>query len=98
MPRARRIDDWRGGYGYQSVTRAAALRAAIAGQAGDMVAALARALYKVSITGPATTPPGALGFLGGGGDRAHRETVERIRRLVALSESGEFPEEPRGTA
>jgi Zn-dependent protease with chaperone function len=60
--------------------------------------ALARALYKVTLTGTTTAPPGAVGFLGGEGSRAQRETVERIRRLVALSESGRFPEEQRGSS
>jgi len=58
--------------------------------------ALARALYKVSLGGSVASPSGVVGFLGGGDGRAHRETVERIRRLVALSESGRFPEEQRG--
>jgi Zn-dependent protease with chaperone function len=60
--------------------------------------ALARALYKVSLNGSISPPPGFLGFLGSNGGRAQRETVERIRRLVALSESGRFPEEQRGSA
>jgi Zn-dependent protease with chaperone function len=58
--------------------------------------ALARALYKVSLGESAAPPTGALGFLGVEGGRARQETVERIRRLVALSESGRFPEEQRG--
>lgn len=51
--------------------------------------ALARALYKVSTF---SDPPGrpSVGFLGGGGRRGKREAMERIRRLVALSESPEF--------
>ena len=57
---------------------------------------LARALYKVSLRGGPAPPVGALGFLGGGGRRQHRETLERIRRLVALAESGRYPEEERG--
>jgi hypothetical protein len=36
----------------------------------------------------------APGFLGTGGARGRRQAVERIRRLVALAESGRFPEEP----
>jgi Zn-dependent protease with chaperone function len=59
--------------------------------------ALARALYKVSSAGSPAPPAGALGFLGCAGGRARQETVERIRRLVALSESGRFPEEQRGS-
>jgi Zn-dependent protease with chaperone function len=58
--------------------------------------ALARALYKVSRMGPGPTPSASVGFLGGTGGRVRRETVERIQRLVALSESGRFPEERRG--
>ncbi len=54
--------------------------------------ALARALYKAAAgqddrRGP--TP----GLLGGGGRRGRRQAAERIRRLVALAESGRFPEE-----
>jgi Zn-dependent protease with chaperone function len=53
--------------------------------------ALARALYKASRGSPARTMPG---LLGPGGRRGQRQAVERIRRLVALAESGRFPEEP----
>ncbi|MCI4330661.1 MAG: M48 family metalloprotease [Thermoplasmata archaeon] len=50
---------------------------------------LARALYKVCTpSGPPSTTHAA--FLGGGGSRGRREAMERIRRLVALSESSEF--------
>lgn len=55
--------------------------------------ALARALYKAS----GLSAGGAQSFaqlLGVAGRRGRRETVERIRRLVALAESGRFPEEP----
>jgi Zn-dependent protease with chaperone function len=55
--------------------------------------ALARAIYKASRLVP--TRPGALaGLLGPGGRRGRRQALERIRRLVALAESGRFPEEP----
>ena len=55
--------------------------------------ALARALYKASILGPSRRAfyPGLLGVAG---RRGRRETLERIRRLVALAESGGFPEDP----
>lgn len=54
--------------------------------------ALARALYKASLLAPArrSARPGLLGVAG---RRGRRETLERIRRLVALAESGRFPEE-----
>ena len=55
--------------------------------------ALARALYKVSAPEDAPLRP-LLGLLGPGGRRGRRQAVERIRRLVALAESGRFPEEP----
>ena len=57
--------------------------------------ALARALYKAA----ALSPPlgrGLPGLLGVGGARGRRQAVERIRRLVALAESGRFPEESGG--
>jgi Zn-dependent protease with chaperone function len=54
--------------------------------------ALACALYKASRIS-ARPPLGATALLGVGGRRGQRETVERIRRLVALAESGEYPEE-----
>jgi Zn-dependent protease with chaperone function len=57
--------------------------------------ALARALYKAMASpGPPTMRPGDA-FLGGSGGRARREAVERIQRLVAMSESGRFPEADR---
>ena len=57
--------------------------------------ALARALYKVA--GLELPPPrvGSVAFLGGVVDRDRSVTMERIRRLVALADSGAFPEEPR---
>jgi len=54
--------------------------------------ALARALYKASELAP-SAPRISLSLLGVGGRRGRRQTVERIRRLVALAESGRFPEE-----
>lgn len=57
--------------------------------------AMARALYKASFLAP---PAGRSlpGLLGIGGPRGRRQTMERIRRLVALAESGRFPEESGG--
>ena len=55
--------------------------------------ALARALYKASLLSPSRRAP-LPGLLGVGGRRGRRETLERIRRLVALAESGGFPEDP----
>ncbi len=54
--------------------------------------ALARALYKVSrLPSPSRSLPS---FLGVGGQRGRRQAAERIRRLVRLAESGQYPEEP----
>jgi Zn-dependent protease with chaperone function len=55
--------------------------------------ALARALFKAGALG-GTPTVGVPGLLGVGGARGRRQAVERIRRLVALAESGRFPEEP----
>lgn len=57
--------------------------------------ALARALYKASLL-PGRSTVSLPRLLGVGGRRGRRETVERIRRLVALADSGRFPEEPGG--
>jgi Zn-dependent protease with chaperone function len=54
--------------------------------------ALARALFKATRASPAPTVGAAL--LGVGGPRGRRQAEERIRVLVALAESGRFPEEP----
>jgi len=54
---------------------------------------LARALFKAGGLDGAGRP-GAAGLLGAGGRRGRRQAMERIRRLVALAESGRFPEEP----
>jgi Zn-dependent protease with chaperone function len=58
--------------------------------------ALARALYKAAALPPSLLPRGLPGLLGVGGRRGRRQAVERIRRLVALAESGRFPEESGG--
>jgi Zn-dependent protease with chaperone function len=55
--------------------------------------ALARALYKACALDDGGRRP-LPGLLGPGGRRGRRQAVERIRRLVALAESGRFPEEP----
>ncbi len=55
--------------------------------------ALARALYKASVLGPGR-PRTLAGLLGTGGKRGRVETMKRIRRLVALAESGRYPEDP----
>ncbi|HTT15160.1 MAG TPA: M48 family metalloprotease [Thermoplasmata archaeon] len=55
--------------------------------------ALARALFKATQMTPSPGSP-LPGLLGIGGRRGRRQAVERIRRLVALAESGRFPEEP----
>lgn len=55
--------------------------------------ALARALYKASRSDDGRRV--ALSeLLGPGGRRGRHQALERIRRLVALAESGRFPEEP----
>ena len=54
--------------------------------------ALARALYKAMASDLPVPPVGAAAFLGGAGERARREALERIQRLVAMAESGEFGE------
>jgi Zn-dependent protease with chaperone function len=55
--------------------------------------ALARALYKASrgALAPARRPVSSL--LGTGGTGGQREVAERIRRLVVLAESGDYPED-----
>lgn len=58
---------------------------------------LARALYKVADLEAPELRTGAVGFLGGHRTHGSPETLERIRRLVALAESAEFAEAPRGT-
>ncbi len=57
--------------------------------------ALARALFK-ALQLPPGSPRGLPSLLGAGGRRGRRETVARIRRLVALAESGRFPEDVGG--
>jgi Zn-dependent protease with chaperone function len=57
--------------------------------------ALARAIYKASRLLP--SHPGPLAsLLGPGGRRGQYQAIERIRRLVALAESGRFAEECGG--
>jgi Zn-dependent protease with chaperone function len=57
--------------------------------------AMARALYKATFLSPSVTTS-LPGLLGVGGRRGRRQAMERIRRLVALAESGRFPEESGG--
>jgi Zn-dependent protease with chaperone function len=54
--------------------------------------ALARALYKVARLAPPRRL--ASGLVGLGGRRGQRQAAERIRRLVRLSETGHYREEP----
>jgi Zn-dependent protease with chaperone function len=54
--------------------------------------ALARAIYKVVTFDPPLARPGATGFLGATGRRGRPEALDRIQRLVALAESGMYPE------
>ncbi|HZY71145.1 MAG TPA: M48 family metalloprotease [Thermoplasmata archaeon] len=54
--------------------------------------ALARAIYKVVTFEPPARPSGVATFLGRGNRLGRREALERIRRLVALAESGAYPE------
>ena len=54
--------------------------------------ALARALYKAMSAAPGPLPVGGDSFLGGAGERGRNEALERIRRLVAMAESGAFAE------
>ncbi len=55
--------------------------------------AMARALYKVSRSGgPPALAPGT-NLIGASGARGRREVAERIRRLVTLAESGDYPED-----
>ncbi|MCI4317662.1 MAG: M48 family metalloprotease, partial [Thermoplasmata archaeon] len=65
-----------------SITRREEYRADL--QASRMTGnpmALARALFKVStLDGPPMAMAGAMGFLGAGGERGRRDSIERIRR------------------
>ncbi len=54
--------------------------------------ALARAIFKAVALAPATSGPLA-GLLGPGGPAGRRQALERIRRLMALAESGRFEDE-----
>lgn len=82
------------GYVAASLTRHEELRADLeAVQRTRRPLALARALYK-SAGGPDPAMPlGAMAFVGPGGARGRAQLVERIRRLVAMHESGEYAEE-----
>jgi len=53
--------------------------------------ALARAIYKATVL-PASSTGALAGLLGPGGSAGRRQAYERIRRLVALAESGRFEE------
>jgi Zn-dependent protease with chaperone function len=55
--------------------------------------ALARAIYKATVLG-AGRRVGVASLLGTGGRRGRARALERIHRLVALAESGRYPEEP----
>lgn len=57
--------------------------------------ALARALFKANELA-AASGRSAAGLLGVGGARGRRQTLERIRRLLVLAESGRFPDERAG--
>jgi Zn-dependent protease with chaperone function len=54
--------------------------------------ALARAIYK-AVHLPRASRAAVAGLLGAGGASGRRQALERIRRLVALAESGRFEEE-----
>ncbi|MCI4351672.1 MAG: M48 family metalloprotease [Thermoplasmata archaeon] len=54
--------------------------------------ALARAIYKVVTFEPPLPRAGVAGFLGATGRRGRPAALDRIQRLVALAESGKFPE------
>jgi Zn-dependent protease with chaperone function len=83
-------------YFAESLTRREEFRADLdAVEATRRPRALARALYKAASLSPSVG--GSLpGLLGVGGRRGRQQAVERIRRLVALAESGRFPEESGG--
>jgi len=80
-------------YFAESLTRREEFRADLdAVEVTQRPRALARALYKAAFLTPSSA--GSLpGLLGVGGPRGRRQALERIRRLVALAESGRFPEE-----
>jgi Zn-dependent protease with chaperone function len=87
------------GYLAASLTRREEYRAdAEAARLTGRPMALARALYKASEFPPGSVPLGAVGFLSGRGRRGRSETMARIRRLVEIAESGDFPGAPRGPA
>jgi Zn-dependent protease with chaperone function len=55
--------------------------------------ALARALYKASRARSIPASRAVPGLLGAGGRAGQREVAERIRRLVGMAESGDYPED-----
>ena len=80
-------------YCAESLTRREELRADLdAVELTQRPRALARALFKAAAL---SAPVGVSlpGLLGVGGRRGHRQAMERIRRLIALAESGRFPED-----
>lgn len=80
-------------YVSDSLTRHEELRAdAVAVELTGRPRALARAIYKASRIAPAR-PGISAAFLGTGGRRGQADALARIERLVALAESGRFPEE-----
>jgi Zn-dependent protease with chaperone function len=80
------------GYVAHSLTRREEFRAdAEAARLTGHPLAMARALFKASLrSDPVRHPTGAASLIGSGGWWGNRETLERIRRLVELSESGAF--------
>ncbi|MFZ1023252.1 MAG: M56 family metallopeptidase [Thermoplasmata archaeon] len=55
--------------------------------------ALARALYKASRAASLPASRAVPSLLGAGGRAGQREVAERIRRLVVMAESGDYPED-----
>ena len=80
-------------YAAESLTRREEYRADLdAVEVTRRPRALARALYKAAFAS-SSTGPALPGLLGVGGARGRRQALERIRRLVLLADSGEFPED-----
>ena len=81
------------GYVAASLTRHEELRADHeAVQRTRRPLALARALYKSAAVGDARAPLATSPLLGPSGARGRAQLLERIRRLVAMHESGEYAE------